>query len=114
MGGNAASHRGGGVEAFSGEAAIGSEFARQPRQEPGRADVWEEADTHLWHGEGEAVAGNAVRAVHGNADPTAHHYAVNQRDVGLAVGLDHGVEAIFVAPEAERLLVSSCAPELVK
>ena len=82
----------GGVEALAGQRAIGAELARHARQEPGGADVGKEADADLRHGEGIAVAGDAVRAVHRNADAAAHDDAVDQRDIGLAVVLDRGVE----------------------
>ena len=75
----------GGVKALAGERAIGAEFARQARQEPGGADIGEKADAHLRHGELKAVAGDAVRAVHRHADTAAHGDAVDQRHVGLAV-----------------------------
>ena len=38
-------------EPLAGQRAIGAELARQPRQEPGRADVGKKADADLRHGE---------------------------------------------------------------
>ncbi len=88
----------GGVEPLAGQRAIGAELARQARQEPGRPDVGKEADADLRHREHEAVAGDAMRAVHRNADAAAHDDAVDQRHVGLAITLDPGVERVFLAP----------------
>ena len=60
------------VEPFAGQRAIGAKLARQPRQEPGRADIGEKSDADLGHGEAKAVAGDAVRAVDRDADAAAH------------------------------------------
>ena len=55
-----------------------------------------------------------MRAVHRNADAAAHDDAVDQRDVGLAIVLDAGVERIFVAPERQRLVVLAGLAEIVE
>ena len=55
----------------------------QARQRVGRADVGEEADADLGHGEKVAIAGDAVAAVQRDADAAAHDDAVDERDVGL-------------------------------
>src|SRR5262249_57942229 len=91
-----------------------AELAGQARQEPGRADVGEEADADLRHGELETVARDPVRAVDRHADAAAHDDAVDQRDVWLGVMLDRRVERVLVAPEVERLLVLSGTPEIVE
>src|SRR5581483_3307971 len=62
MGGDAGGQRVGGIEALAGERTIGAELARHARQEPGGADIGEEADADLRHGKLEAVAGHAMPA----------------------------------------------------
>ena len=104
-----AGDRVGRVEALAGQRAIGAELARQPRQEPGRADVGKEADADLGHGEGESVAGNAMRAVHRDADAAAHDDAVDQRDVGFAIALDVALSGYSSRQNASA---SSCRPAL--
>ena len=54
-----------------------------------------------------AIAGNAMRAVHRNADAAAHDDAVDQRHVRLAEALDRGIERVFVAPELKRLVITA-------
>ena len=90
------------TEPFADQRAPGPGFALQPRQEIGRAYVGKEPDADFRHGELETVAGDAMRAVNRNADPTAHDDTVDQRDVGLGVALDRDVKGVFFAPEAER------------
>ena len=114
MGGDAGRRPRRRAEALAGQRAIGAELARHARQKPGGADIGKKADADLRHGELEAVAGDAMRAVHRHADAAAHHDAVDQRDVGLAVILDRGVERIFVAPELQRLVVLAGAAEIVE
>ena len=84
MGGDRRRVRIGRVQPLAGQRAIGADLARQPRQEPGGADIGKEADADLRHGEHEPIAGDAMRAVHRDADAAAHHDAVDQRHVGLA------------------------------
>ena len=45
---------------------------------------------------------HAVRAVERHADAAAHDDAVDQRDIGLRIARDRGVEAIFVGEELDR------------
>ncbi len=113
MGGNARSHRIGGGEPIAGKRAPGAKLARQTRQEPGRADVGEKADADLGHGELKTIAGDAVRPMHRNADTASHDDAVDQRDVGLGIMLDGGVEDVFLPPELQRLALAAGAAELV-
>ncbi len=51
------------ADAVAGQREIGAGLARQARQRIGRADVGEEADAHLRHGEEAALAGDAVAAM---------------------------------------------------
>src|SRR3546814_8329187 len=61
------------------------------------ADIGKEADADLRHGQQGAVAGDAMAAVHRDADPAAHGDAVDQRHIGLAEGVDQPVEAVLLA-----------------
>src|SRR5262249_51373945 len=88
--------------------------ARKPGQKPGGADIGKEADTNLGHREGKAIAGDPVRSVDRDAGAAAHHDAVDQRNVWLAVVFDLRIEAVLVAPGAERLIVSAGAAERVE
>ena len=54
MGGKAGGAAVGAVETLAGQRAIGAEFARQARQEPGGADVGKKADADFRHGERES------------------------------------------------------------
>ena len=65
------------------------------------ADVGKEADADLGHRKHGVFGQHPVRAMEGNADAAAHHDAVDQRDIGLRVGVDVGVEAIFVGEEID-------------
>ena len=105
MGGDGGGDAIGRVEPLAGQRAIGAKLARHPRQEPGRADVGEKSDADLRHRERKAVAGDAMRAVHRKADAAAHDDAVDQRDIGLGIVLDDGVEDIFLAIERQHLVV---------
>ena len=96
----------GSAEPLAGQRAIGAELARHPRQEPGRADIGKKADADLGHREQVAVAGDAMRAVHREADAAAHHDAVDQRDIGFGIALDEGVERVLLAPERQHLVVA--------
>ena len=52
------------------------------------ADIREEADADLRHGELRVLGHHAVRAVKGDADAAAHDDAVDQRDIGFPEPLD--------------------------
>ena len=112
MGGNAGGHRVGGGEPIAGERTPGAKLARQTGQEPGRTDVGE-ADADLGHRELKTIAGDTVRPMHRNADTAAHDDAVDQRDIGLGIMLDGGVEDVLLPPELQRLALAAGAAELV-
>ncbi len=76
----------------------------------GRPDIREEADADLGHREEVAVARNAVAAMQGDADAAAHDDAVDQRDIGLRIALDAGVEDVFLAPEGEHFVMAARPP----
>ena len=79
-------------------------------EKPGRADIGKKADADLRHGEQITVAGDAMRAVHRNADASTHADAVDQRDIGLGIVLDQGVEDVFLAEERQRFVVPAGRP----
>ena len=104
----------GGTQPLAGQRAIGTKLTRQARQEPGRADIGKEADADLGHREQIPVAGDAMRAVHREADATTHHDPVDQRDVRFGITLDESVEGVFLAPERQHLVGAAGASEIVK
>ena len=85
-----------------GQAQIHADLARAARQEPGPADVGEEADAGLGHGEQRALGDDAEAAVHRDPDAAAHGDAVEQGDVGLGEGVDAPVQPVLVAEERHR------------
>ena len=87
----------GGSEPLAGQRQIRADLARHARQHPGRADIRKKPDADFRHGELISVAGDAMRAVDRNANAAAHDDAVDQRDIGLRIALDEGVERIFLA-----------------
>ena len=99
LGGEARVHRVGAVDPRAGQAEIGAESAGQPRQEERCADVREEADRGLRHGEHRVLAGDTVGAVDRYADAAAHADAVNQRDIGFWEGRRSAVERVFLGEE---------------
>src|SRR5688572_8225790 len=99
---------------LAGERAIGASLTRQPRQEPGRADVREEPDPDFRHREAETLAGDAMRAVDRDPNAAAHHDAIDDGDVGLAIALDDGIEPVFIAPEAKRFVEAAGATEIIE
>jgi hypothetical protein len=66
------------------------------------ADVGEEADADLRHGEQRVLRHDPVRAVEGNANAAAHDDAVDQRDVRLGKACDPGVQPVLVGEEPDR------------
>ena len=72
------------------------------RQQPGAADVGDQADAGLGHGEPRALGDDAVARVAGEADAAAHDDAVLDGDVGLGVAADQRIERVLVAPERAR------------
>ncbi len=92
------------VEAAAGECQPGADLAGAARQEVGGADIGEEADAGLRHGEGDLVGHHPMRAVHRDAHTAAHDDAVDERDVGLGVAEDPPVETVLLAVEPDRIL----------
>ncbi len=79
-----------------------AEFARGEGEEVGAADVRDEADAGLGHGDPRPLGDDPDAAVRGDADAAAHDDAVHDGDVGLGVAGDAGVEVVLVAPERGR------------
>jgi hypothetical protein len=96
--------------ALAGEAEIHARLARQARQEIGAADIGEEPDAGLGHGEDQPFGRHPVAAVHRHADAPAHDDAVDQRDVRLGKALDQRVQHVLAAKEPEHLGVLRPAP----
>ncbi len=85
---------------LAGEAQIDAGFAGGVREQPGAADVGDEADAGLRHGELGTLGDDAVARVTREPDAAAHDDAVLDRHVGLRVAADQGVEPVLFAPEA--------------
>jgi hypothetical protein len=69
------------------------------RQQPCAADIGDETDACFRHGEPGTLRDNPVASMTGEADAAAHDDAVLERDIGLRVAADQGVDLVFVAPE---------------
>src|SRR5262249_5650464 len=113
MSGDAAGKPVGGVKATAGESAIRAKLAWQAGQKPGRTDVREEPDSNLGHGKPEGIASHPVRAVDGYPGATPHPTAINDRQVGLAIALNHCVEPVLTPPERQRIVVVAAASKLI-
>ena len=85
----------------------------QARQIPAAADVGEQADARLGHGEARVLGRDAEVARQRDADAAAHRDPVHDRDGRLGVGEQQMVEAIFGEEEAlgvRRVARRRCAP----
>ncbi len=69
---------------------------------PAAADVGEEADAGLRHGEGGPLGGDAPPRRRRDADPAAHGDPVHHRDDRLGIGEEQVVEAVFGEEEFAR------------
>ena len=87
---------------LAGQAEVDAGLPRRVRQQPGAADVGDQADAGLRHGEPRALGDDAVACVAGQADAAAHDDAVLDGDVGFGIAADQCVEPVFVAPERAR------------
>ncbi len=92
----------GGLEARAGERQPQAGSAGQAWQEPAGADVREEADAGLRHGEGGALGDDPIAGGPGDADAAAHGDAVHDGDHRLGVGEDQVVELVFDEEEPPR------------
>ena len=89
----------GDLQPMAGQREERAQRALQAGQEIAAADIGEEADGRLGHGEQELLARDRVRAVHREADAAAHVDAVDQRDPRLGVAVDAAVDDVLVAEE---------------
>ena len=87
---------------LAGQAEVDARLARRVRQQPGAADVGDQADAGLRHGELRALGDDAVARVAGQADAAAHDDAVLDGDERLGIAADQRVEPVLVAPERAR------------
>ena len=92
----------GGAHRLAGQPQVDADRARRIRQQPRAADVGDQADARLRHGEPRALGDDAVAGVAGEADAAAHDDAVLDGDVGLGVAADQRVEPVLLAPERAR------------
>lgn len=92
----------GGADLRAREGEEGAKFARRQGQQPGAADVGDEADAGLGHGDPRPLGDDPDGAVRGDSDAAAHHDPVHEGDVGLGIAGDTGVEVVLVAPERRR------------
>ncbi len=100
-------------DARTGDSQPGPDRALEAWQRVARADIREEADAHFRHGEEVVWTRKPVRAMQRDAHATAHHDAIDQRDIGLGVVLDDRVQPVFPRPEIERDIVLSGAAEIM-
>ncbi len=97
--GEPAEQRVGSSHGGPGEGEMGAEPTRRAPEEPGPADVGDEADAGLGHGDAGALGDDPNAAVGRDTDAAAHDDAVHEGHVRLGVAGDAGVEPVLVAPE---------------
>lgn len=85
----------GALELVAGQRQVRAHAALHARQEEGRADVREEADGRLGHGEDGVFRRDAERRVDGEPDAAAHGDAVQEGHVGLVIRRDEVVQHVF-------------------
>ncbi|CDX37141.1 hypothetical protein MPLSOD_290154 [Mesorhizobium sp. SOD10] len=95
------------ADAISRQPEIHAERAAQIRQQVAGADIGEEADADLRHGELRIFGQHPMRAMEGDADAAAHDDAVDQRDIGFLEAGDAGVEPVLVGEEVDRRLAGA-------
>src|SRR5579883_1437619 len=76
---------------------------RQARQKVAAAHVGKQAEAGFRHGKYRAVSDDALAAVDRYADAAAHDDTVHECDIRLGKTPGESVEAIFRAPECERI-----------
>ena len=77
-------------------------LARQPRQEPAAADVREQANAGLGHGEGSPLGGDPHSGRQRQADAAAHGHPVHHRDDRLGIGEQQVVQLVLGMEEPAR------------
>ncbi|BDH56024.1 hypothetical protein MTP03_09630 [Tsukamurella sp. PLM1] len=81
-----------------------AEAPRQAAQQVGGADIGEEADRDLGHGDERLLRDHAVRAVDRDAHAATHVHAVDERDHGLGELREAQVHVVLVAEEGREVL----------
>lgn len=89
-------------ETLTCQGEVGAEGAVEAGEEEAAADLWEEADGRLGHGEGGALRGYPKGRVQAETDAAAHCEAVHEGDVWLGVCGDEVVELVFEAEVIRR------------
>ncbi len=91
-----------GAERRPGQPGVQSESAGGAGEQVGAADVGDEADADLGHGDLGGLGDHPDVAVPGDSDAAAHHDAVHDRHIRFGVGADAGVEPVLVEEERPR------------
>ncbi len=87
------------IEPRAGQREKLAEPPLQPRQVPAAADIREQPDPALGHGETGVLGGDPVWAGQGDAHPAAHGDAIHEGHHGLVIGEQLVVELVFVVEE---------------
>ena len=91
-----------GREVVAGEAGVGAQLARRPRQQPRATDVGHEPDADLGHADASSLGDPAVGGVCGETHAAAEHDAVHQGDHRLGAGGDARVQRVLLGEEPGR------------
>ena len=97
----------GSVEPVAREGEVGTDGAVHSGEEERGANVWEEADCGLRHGEDSPLRGYPEGSVDAEADTATHGNTVHEGNVGLLVGSDIVVELVFESEVLGRFSPSS-------
>ena len=96
----------GGLQAVAGETKIEADLPGTARQEKRPADIGEEADAGLRHGEERMLAHHPIAPMHRQSHAAAHGDTVDQSEIGLSVVADERVQPVFVMPEAVSVVLA--------
>jgi len=99
MRGEAHMHRIRARDARAGECEVHAQSAGHTGEKIGGADIREQRDRGFRHREGGVLGGDAVAAMHGNADAAAEAQTVDQRDIGFGQIRDRLVQRVFSGEE---------------
>ncbi len=90
------------LQPSAGQGQVEPRTTRQAGQEPPGADVGEQADAGLGHGEGRAFGGHLIARGPADADPAAHGHPVHHRDHRLGIAEDQVVQLVLDEEEPPR------------
>jgi len=82
-----------------GQRDITADFARQPRQGMGSADIGDQPNAGFRHCEQRALGGNPVTTMDRQPNPAAHGDSIKDRDIRVRIGRNRLVHAVFVVKE---------------